>query len=121
MPLYDIPHFHGLSDSHVAYCKIYQRTIANKISSRCRPHLQLPLSQSALRPPVRWAPRGKRYQAGRNGSPGPAWPDVASFSVGHFPPSALQPSAALHRTPAPDLSGSQRNSVKIFHASKIQI
>lgn len=85
---------------------MHRGILGNTIVSRFRLHL--PLSQSARRPPVQWVLPGKRQQAG-SGSLGPAGPDGASSSVGPFPPSDPPPSAALHRTPALDLSGSQRN------------
>lgn len=88
---------------------MHRGILANAIGSRCRLHLRLPLSQSARRPPVRWALPGKRQQAG-SGSPGPAGPDGVSSSVDPVPPSDPPPSDSLHRKPAPDLSGSQRKS-----------
>lgn len=99
-------HILTISDSDVMYHTA--KYISAPKHSRCRPHLQLPLSQSARRPPALWALAGKRHQAG-SGSRGPAGPDGDSSSVGTSLPSALPPSAAPQRTSAPVLSGSQRN------------
>ena len=106
-------HFHVLKVTLMCHSAKSMCIAANTIGNRCRLTLWLPLSQSAGRPPVRSALPWKRQQAGSD-SPGPAALDGASSSVGQFPPSVPLPSAAPHRTPAPDLSGSQRNHLVVI-------